>query len=127
MASICGLPGVGLSGQTARQQSQVLGDAEDSMREVPFDVNKLVELCRQHDVQQVGVFGSSARGEADENSDIDLLISFSKRISLLQMAALERQFSHALGRKVDLLTEAAIRPYLRETIKRDVQVLYEAG
>jgi uncharacterized protein len=127
MASICGLPGVGLSGQTARQQSQVLGDAEDSMREVPFDVNKLVELCRQNDVQQVGVFGSSARGEADENSDIDLLISFSKRISLLQMVALERQFSHALGRKVDLLTEAAISPYLRDTIKRDVQVLYEAG
>lgn len=97
------------------------------MREVPFDVNKLVELCRQNDVKQVGVFGSSARSEADENSDIDLLIRLEKRISLLQRAALERQFSHAIRRKVDLLTEAVINPCLRETIKRDVQVLYEAG
>ena len=93
---------------------------------LPFDVNKLVELCRQNDVRQVGVFGSVARGEANEQSDIDLVVSFSKRISLLRMVALERQLSDALGRKVDLLTEAAISPYLRERVKRDLQVLYEA-
>lgn len=96
------------------------------MNELPFDVNKLVELCRQNDVRQISVFGSVARGEADEQSDIDLVVSFSKRISLLKMVALERQFSDALGKKVDLLTEAAISPYLREIIKRDLQVLYEA-
>jgi predicted nucleotidyltransferase len=96
------------------------------MSKLSFDVNKLVELCRQNDVRQIGVFGSVARGEADEQSDIDLVVSFSKRISLLRMVALERQLSDALGRKVDLLTEDAISPYLRERIKRDLQVLYEA-
>jgi len=96
------------------------------MSKLPFDVNKLVELCQQNDVRQIGVFGSVARGEADEQSDIDLVVSFSKRISLLRMVALERQLSDALGRKVDLLTEDAISPYLRERIKRDLQVLYEA-
>jgi len=96
------------------------------MNELPFDVNKLIELCRQNDVKQIGVFGSIARGEADEQSDIDLVVSFSNRVSLLRMVALERQFSDALGKKVDLLTEAAISPYLRERIKRDLQVLYEA-
>jgi uncharacterized protein len=96
------------------------------MNELPFDVNKLVELCRQNDVRQISIFGSVARGEADQQSDIDLVVSFSKRISLLKMVALERQFSDALGKKVDLLTEAAISPYLREIIKRDLQVLYEA-
>ena len=96
------------------------------MNELPLGVNRLVELCRQNDVRQVSIFGSVARGEADEQSDIDLLVSFSKRISLLKMVALERQFSDALGKKVDLLTEAAISPYLREIIKRDLQVLYEA-
>lgn len=96
------------------------------MSELPFDVNKLVELCRQNDVRQVGVFGSVARGEANEQSDIDLMVSFSKRVSLLRMVALERQLSDALGRKVDLLTEAAISPYLRERVMRDLQVLYEA-
>ncbi|MGC9399137.1 MAG: nucleotidyltransferase family protein [Anaerolineae bacterium] len=96
------------------------------MSNLPFDVNQLIELCRQNDVRRIGVFGSVARREANEQSDIDLVVSFSKRISLLRMVALERKFSDALGRKVDLLTEAAISPYLREQIKRDLQVLYEA-
>jgi len=97
------------------------------MKKLPFDLNKLIELCRENDVVEVGVFGSVARGEADEESDVDLVVKFSKPISLLKMVALERQLSDALGKKVDLLTEAAISPYLQEGIKRDVQVIYEAG
>ncbi len=41
------------------------------------------------------------------------------------MVALERELSAALGRKVDLLTEEAISPYLRDKIRKDVQVIYE--
>jgi len=74
----------------------------------------------------VGVFGSMARGEATEQSDIDLLVKFSKRKSLLALVRLERELSAALGRKVDLLTEAAISPYLRDRIKREIRVIYEA-
>jgi hypothetical protein len=96
------------------------------MGNLPFDVKKLIELCRQNDVRKIGVFGSVARGEADAQSDIDLVVSFSKRISLLKMVTLEREISEALGMDVDLLTEDAISPYLRERIKRDLQVLYEA-
>ncbi len=96
------------------------------VEEWPFDVDKLIELCRQNGVVQIALFGSVARGEADQQSDIDLIVEFSQRISLLRFAALERQLSEALGRKVDLFTEAAISPYLRETIKRDLRVIYEA-
>jgi hypothetical protein len=53
------------------------------------------------------------------------VVKFSQPISLLQFAALERQLSEALGRKVDLLTEAAISPYLRDKIEQDLQVIYE--
>ncbi len=94
---------------------------------LPFDTAKLIEICRQNDVSRVGVFGSMARGEASDQSDIDLLVEFSKRKSLLALVALERRISAALGRKVDLLTEAAISPYLRDRIKRDLRVIYEAG
>ena len=86
----------------------------------------MIEICRQNDVARIGVFGSIARGEFNEQSDIDLLIEFSKRKSLLALVALERQISTALGRKVDLLTEAAISPYLRDRIKRDLRIIYEA-
>ncbi len=87
-----------------------------------LDTNALIDICRDNDVARLEVFGSTARGEANEDSDIDLLVEFSKRKSLLALVSLERK----LGRKVDLLTEAAISPYLREQINRDRRVIYEA-
>jgi predicted nucleotidyltransferase len=72
----------------------------------------------------IGIFGSMARGGAKKNSDIDLIVRFSKRKSLLAMVRLERELTEALGRKVDLLTEAAISPYLRERILEEMRVVY---
>jgi predicted nucleotidyltransferase len=92
----------------------------------PFDTTKVIEICRQNDVVRVGVFGSMARGEATEQSDVDLIVEFSKRKSLLALVALERKISAAIGRKVDLLTEAALSPYLRDRILREMKVIYEA-
>ncbi|MEW5768381.1 MAG: nucleotidyltransferase family protein [bacterium] len=91
-----------------------------------FDTNQLIEICRKNDVVMVGVFGSAARGGDSKQSDIDLLVKFAKRKSLLTMVRLERELSNALNRKVDLLTKAAISPYLRERILRELQVIYEA-
>jgi hypothetical protein len=90
-----------------------------------FDVPRLIDICRQNDISMVGVFGSMARGEAKKTSDIDLLVRFSKRKSLLAVVRLERELTEALGRKVDLLTEAAISPYLRERVTKEVRVVYE--
>ncbi len=72
----------------------------------------------------IGIFGSMARGEAKKKSDIDLIVRFSKRKSLLAMVRLERELTKALGRKVDLLTEAAISPYIREKVLKEMQVIY---
>jgi predicted nucleotidyltransferase len=96
------------------------------MNTYPFDTRKLIEVCRQNDVVKIGVFGSMVRGEANAESDIDLIVEFSKRKSLLALVALERQLSLTLGRKVDLLTEAALSPYLHDRIMRELQVIYEA-
>ena len=95
------------------------------MATYPFNVTRLIDICRQNDVSMVGVFGSMARGDAKKKSDIDLLVRFSKRKGLLAMVRLERELSEALGRKVDLLTEAAISPYLREQILKGPRVFYE--
>lgn len=94
------------------------------MNTADFDTEKLVEICRQHDVAMLGVFGSAARGEATEGSDVDLLVKFTKRKGLLSMVRLERALSEALGKKVDVLTEGAISPYIRENILKDLWVLY---
>lgn len=75
----------------------------------------------------VGVFGSATRGEMKPESDIDLLVRFGKPKGLLSLVRLERDLSQAMGRKVDLPTEAAINPYLRDRILKEVRVIYEAG
>lgn len=92
-----------------------------------FDAKQIIEICRQNDVAMVGIFGSSARGEATDKSDVDLLVRFKGRKSLLTLVRLERELEMALGRKVDLLTEAAISPYLHDRIMKELQVIYEAG
>ncbi|WP_423223730.1 nucleotidyltransferase family protein [Candidatus Amarolinea aalborgensis] len=91
-----------------------------------IDTKAIIRICQEHDISKIGIFGSMARGEANDQSDIDLLIEFSKRKSLLTVIALERQLSTMLGRKIDLLTEAAISPYLRDRIKQETQIIYEA-
>jgi predicted nucleotidyltransferase len=93
-------------------------------KKYPFDTKKLIEVCRHHDVAMIGVFGSMAHGNATEQSDIDLLVKFAKRTSLLKLVRLERELSTALGRKVDLLTENALSPYLRDDILGSLQVIY---
>ncbi len=95
-----------------------------SAKPYPFSLPKLIDVCRRNDVSMVGVFGSMARGEAKKNSDIDLIVRFSKRKSLLSMVRLERELAETLGRKVDLLTEASISPYMRERVFQEMQVVY---
>ena len=97
------------------------------MKELPFDASRLTDICRQNDVARLGVFGSIARGEASADSDVDLIVEFTRPKSLLSLVALERQMASALGKKVDLLTEAAISPYLRDRILRDLRIIYEAA
>ena len=97
------------------------------MTTFPFDTEKLIEICRENDVTKIGIFGSMARGEAGVSSDIDVLVEFSKRKSLLTFVALQRVISTAIGRQVDLQTEAALSPYLRERILNEILMIYNAG
>ncbi len=96
------------------------------MEELAFDTTKVIEICRKNDASMIGVFGSMARGEATDQSDIDLLLKFSKRKSLLTLVKLERELSASIGRKVELLTEASISPYLRGRIKKELRIIYES-
>ena len=97
------------------------------MTKFPFDTEKLIEIYRENDVTKIGIFGSMARGEAGEASDIDVLVEFSKRKSLLTFVALQRILSTAIGRQIDLQTEVALSPYLREQILNEMLVIYDAG
>ncbi len=69
--------------------------------------------------------GSFARGEDKSDSDIDLVVKFDKKKSLLSLIRIEREISETVGRKIDLLTEESIHPLLKERIKSELRVLYQ--
>jgi uncharacterized protein len=92
----------------------------------PIGIALIAGICSKYHVDSISLFGSMARGEAGADSDIDLLVSFSVRVGLLHLVALERELSCALDRKVDLLTEASLSPYLRDRILNESRVIYTA-
>ncbi len=90
-----------------------------------LDESEVADICRKNDIAFLGVFGSYARGEARPGSDIDLLARFAKPKNLLELVRIERELGKRLGRRVDLVTEDAISPYLRERIEAEVRPVYE--
>ncbi len=85
---------------------------------------KIVQLLKSFSPLDLSVFGSYARDEEKSESDIDIIVDFSERKSLLEFMRIERELSEVLGIKVDLLTEKFISPYLIDTIKKEIEVIY---
>jgi len=86
---------------------------------------QIVSLLTGHGVSRIAVFGSYARGEEGPESDLDLLVNFQKDLSLLTLIQIEQDLSARLGIKVDLVTEGALSPYIRERIEKDLRVIYQ--
>ncbi len=79
----------------------------------------ILRVCAKHGARNVRIFGSVARGDADEQSDIDLLVEFEPERSLLDHAALWLELQELLGRKVDVISERGIKPRIRERVLRE--------
>lgn len=80
---------------------------------------KALPVLKRHGVLQAAVFGSIARGEATEKSDLDLLVRLPNTKSLLDLVRLELDLQEALGRKVDVLTYPALHRRIREHILQE--------
>lgn len=96
------------------------------MNQIDFNNEQVINLYNKYHVKTLRIFGSMARGESRMNSDVDLLVTFSKPISLLQMVGLERELSTIIGRKVDLLTTKSVSRYLRNRILKESRQIYAA-
>jgi len=77
-------------------------------------------LRRRFKVSRIGIFGSVVRGEQRRGSDLDVLVEYSRVPSLLELVALRRYLSEALGEKVDLVPRSALKPALRKAILAEV-------
>jgi hypothetical protein len=87
---------------------------------------KLLQYLLPHHPVKVGVFGSFARGENRDSSDLDILVKFKDRISLLKLVQIEQELSDKLEMSIDLVTENSLKnPLLRKYIEKDLITIYE--
>jgi len=79
----------------------------------------ILEIAKKHGVTDVRIFGSMARGTADESSDVDLLVRPLPGTSLLDLGGLVMDAQELLGRSVDVVSERALHPAMREQVLRE--------
>jgi predicted nucleotidyltransferase len=87
-----------------------------------------IKILRRHQaelrkagVKSLKLFGSVVRGEARPESDIDILVEFSRPIGLLAFVRLKQRLAELLGRPVDLVTAEALKAPLRDAILHEAQ------
>ena len=79
---------------------------------------QIVKVLKRNGVVRAGVFGSYARGEAKEGSDVDILVEPPKGIGF-GFVGIQFELEDELKKKVDLLTYKGLSPHLREYILKD--------
>lgn len=84
-----------------------------------------IPILKKHDVIRASLFGSFARGEETEKSDIDILIEPPKGMTLFDMAGMQIDLQDILKKSVDLVTYRSINPRLKNYILKDEKVIYE--
>ncbi len=86
--------------------------------------NIILPVLKKHHITKAGIFGSFAKAEATEASDIDILVELGKKISLLDFVGIKLELEDALDREVDLVEYQSIKPALRERILEEEIRIY---
>ena len=81
--------------------------------------DEILRIASAHRARNLRVFGSVARDEGDEKSDIDFLVELEPGCGLLEHAALIRELEELLGRKVDVVSEKGLRSRIRDRVVRE--------
>lgn len=84
---------------------------------------KIVDYLRHYKPTRVGIFGSYARNQQRQESDLDILVNFEKTVNLLDIVGIEMDLTDILGIKVDLVSEKSILPAMRPYIEKDLHIL----
>src|SRR2546425_5987852 len=128
-ASYLERPTGGILFRAARQTGVVVPELSHNEDMITLDTlraerrEEILRLAERHGAHSLRVFGSVARGEADENSDLDLLVAWEPGRSLLDHAGLVQDLQELLGIKVHVGTEKSLHWYARDRILREATPL----
>ena len=82
--------------------------------------NHAGQIRQLFSVKELSIFGSVARDQADENSDVDLLVEFDKKADFDSFMDLKFYLEDLLGTRIDLVTRNALRPRLSQLIEQEL-------
>jgi len=90
--------------------------------EIPNEA--IAQICRKYGVKELAIFGSAARGEMRPDLDVDLLVEFSPEVKIgWEFLDLEEELAQLFGRKVDLGTKRSLKPWVRQDVLREAQII----
>ena len=93
-----------------------------------YDEKELKEICSRHGISYLALFGSFARGDFTADSDVDLLVDYSKESpvkGLLSHIGVAQEFEGLFNKPVDLIERSILKPRLKSYINKDLKTLYE--
>lgn len=91
----------------------------------PAQIDIIINTLKPFNPVRIGIFGSYARGENTEGSDIDILYLFENSIGLFNLVGIKNELESKLQTNVDLVSEKYIHSKLKPRIMEDLQVIYE--
>ena len=95
--------------------------------QIDLPMDKLIDFCKQNQIQKMALFGSVLREDFSHDSDIDILVEFKPGAKVgLNFFSMEKELSEILGRKVDFNTPGFLSKYFRDEVLREAEVLYDA-
>lgn len=90
------------------------------------EIQIIIETLKPYDPKRIGLFGSVARNEETSTSDIDILYSFNSPISLFTKYNIVEELQSKLHKEIDLVSENAVHPKLKQYIYNDLKMIYES-
>lgn len=94
------------------------------IKEIQTIKEKITPILKEAGVSKSSIFGSVARGESDEKSDVDILVELPKGKSLFDLIDLQDKLEAKLGKKADVVTYRSVHHLLRDIIfKEQIQIL----
>lgn len=99
------------------------------MSQLPLNAHEielvLGDVAPSYDIERVFLFGSCARGEQSEQSDVDLCLETGTSFSLFSAGGFASEMERRLGAPVDVVTERSCCPHVRKGLMRDRVLVYE--